>query len=188
MILLIDNYDSFTYNLYQYILMAGKEITICRNNEMTLDEIREMNPESIILSPGPGNPNEAGICLEVVREFHQSIPILGICLGHQVIAQAFGGVVEKAKQPVHGKTSIITHDGKGVFSGISTSFLVTRYHSLIVNESSLPDCMEVTAKTIDDVVMGLRHTKYQIEGLQFHPESILTEHGHTLISNFINKQ
>ncbi|MBA9027061.1 MULTISPECIES: anthranilate synthase component II [Bacillaceae] len=188
MILLIDNYDSFTYNLYQYTLQAGKEVTVRRNNEISLDEIREMNPESIILSPGPGNPKGAGICLEVVAKFHQSTPILGICLGHQVIADAFGGRVEKAEQPMHGKTSMITHDGKGVFNGIQDSFLVTRYHSLVVNESTLPECIEVSARTKDNVVMGLRHTKYQIEGLQFHPESILTEHGHTLIGNFLNKQ
>ncbi len=188
MILLIDNYDSFTYNLYQYILQEGKEVTVRRNNEISLEAIREMNPEFIILSPGPGNPNGAGICLKVVREFHQSIPILGICLGHQIIAQAFGGQVEKAKQPMHGKTSMITHDGIGVFKGIPNSFLVTRYHSLIVNESSLPKCIEVSARTKDSEVMGLRHIKYQVEGLQFHPESILTEHGHTLIGNFINRR
>ena len=185
MILLIDNYDSFTYNLYQYFLEANVEVRVCRNDEVTLNEINYLKPEGIVLSPGPGSPNDAGICLEVVKHFYQKIPMLGVCLGHQVIAQAFGGRVVKAVTPMHGKTSLITHDGKGVYTDIPNPFLVTRYHSLIVEKESLPDALILTSQTKNQEMMGLRHRHYRVEGVQFHPESILTEHGRLLIKNFI---
>ncbi|WP_409295241.1 anthranilate synthase component II [Peribacillus sp. SCS-26] len=184
MILLIDNYDSFTYNLYQYVLEIGKDILIKRNDEITIEEIERLNPEFILLSPGPGTPDDAGICLEVIRHFHTSIPILGICLGHQAIAQAFGGKVIKAGRPMHGKVSEVSHDGRGVFSHIESSFSVTRYHSLAVERQSIPGCLELSAVSGDGEIMGIRHREYKVEGLQFHPESIMSEHGHQLLRNF----
>ncbi|MBM7691035.1 anthranilate synthase/aminodeoxychorismate synthase-like glutamine amidotransferase [Peribacillus deserti] len=187
MILLIDNYDSFTYNLYQYVQEIGEEAVVKRNNEITIDEIKKMNPDYILLSPGPGNPDESGVCLDVIREFHRTIPILGICLGHQAIARAFGGRVIKASRPMHGKVSRITHDRKTIFKDIPDSFSVTRYHSLIAEKESLPDCLEASAIAEDGEIMAIRHKTYQVEGLQFHPESIMSEHGHALLKNFFNK-
>ncbi|PLT28631.1 anthranilate synthase component II [Peribacillus deserti] len=187
MILLIDNFDSFTYNLYQYVLEIGEEVVVKRNNDITIDEIKRMNPDHILLSPGPGKPDEAGICLDVIREFHKTIPILGICLGHQAIARAFGGRVIKARRPMHGKVSRVLHDSKTMFKDIPETFSVTRYHSLIAEKESLPDCLEASAVAEDGEIMALRHKKYQVEGLQFHPESIMSEHGHALLKAFFNK-
>ncbi|MDH5162650.1 anthranilate synthase component II [Heyndrickxia oleronia] len=184
MILVIDNYDSFTYNLVQYIRQIGIEVKIVRNNQIAIAEIEQLNPEFILLSPGPGNPDHAGICIEVVKHFFNKIPILGVCLGHQVIAQAFGGKIIKAKRPMHGKTSFITHDGKSIFAGLENSFKVTRYHSLIVEEKSLSQDLDITAKSEDGEIMGIRHRQYKVEGIQFHPEAILTENGLKMIQNF----
>lgn len=184
MILIIDNYDSFTYNLVQYIKQLGEEVRIVRNDQLTLQDIEQLNPDYILISPGPGNPSQAGICLDVVHHFYKTIPILGVCLGHQIIAQAFGGNVIKAKMPMHGKTSLIVHDGKSVFANIENNVQVTRYHSLVVEEESLPECLKITAKSAKGEIMAIRHTKYPIEGLQFHPESILTEYGLQMIRNF----
>ena len=176
MILLIDNYDSFTYNLYQYIGTFTSDIQVVRNDKITIQEIRELKPEKIVLSPGPKSPKEAGICMDVVKEFYDSIPILGICLGHQCIGEAFGGVVSYAKELFHGKQSEITHDGQ-----------VARYHSLAVQKESLPECLVVTAETEDGEIMAVRHKKYPVYGLQFHPESIYTEHGKRMIENFLGR-
>lgn len=184
MILVIDNYDSFTYNLVQYIRQIGIEVKIVRNDQIAIGEIEQLNPEFLLLSPGPGNPDHAGICIEVVKHFFHKIPILGVCLGHQVIAQAFGGKIIKAKRPMHGKTSFITHDGKSIFAGLENSFKVTRYHSLIVEEKSLSQDLDITAKSEDGEIMGIRHRQYKVEGIQFHPEAILTENGLKMIQNF----
>ncbi|MCM3237535.1 aminodeoxychorismate/anthranilate synthase component II [Heyndrickxia oleronia] len=184
MILVIDNYDSFTYNLVQYIRQIGIEVKIVRNDQIEIGEIEQLNPEFLLLSPGPGNPDHAGICIEVVKHFFHKIPILGVCLGHQVIAQAFGGKIIKAKRPMHGKTSFITHDGKSIFAGLENSFKVTRYHSLIVEEKSLSQDLDITAKSEDGEIMGIRHRQYKVEGIQFHPEAILTENGLKMIQNF----
>lgn len=184
MILIIDNYDSFTYNLVQYIKQLGEEVRIVRNDQLTIQDIEQLNPDYILISPGPGNPSQAGICLDVVHHFYKTIPILGVCLGHQIIAQAFRGNVIKAKMPMHGKTSLIVHDGKSVFANIENNVQVTRYHSLVVEEESLPECLKITAKSAEGEIMAIRHTKYPIEGLQFHPESILTEYGLQMIRNF----
>ncbi|MCM3388442.1 aminodeoxychorismate/anthranilate synthase component II [Ureibacillus chungkukjangi] len=187
MILVIDNYDSFTYNLVQYIQSIGEEVVVVRNDELTLDDIRKMQPNSILLSPGPGNPDTAGICLEIVKELHQEIPILGVCLGHQIIAQAFGGKVHKANQPMHGKVDIILHDGKQIFNDIPSPAPVTRYHSLIVDEATLPSMIEISAKTECGEIMAIRHKHFHVEGVQFHPEAILTENGLKMIQNFFTK-
>ncbi len=186
MILLIDNYDSFTYNLYQYFGTFTDEIRVVRNDAVTLEEIRQMHPEKIVLSPGPKSPSEAGICMDVVKEFYKEVPILGICLGHQCIGEAFGGTVSYAKSLYHGKQSEISHDGTGIFEGIPSPVKVARYHSLAVQEDDLPECLEVTARTADGEIMAIRHKEYPVVGLQFHPESIYTEHGKRMIENFIN--
>lgn len=187
MILVIDNYDSFTFNLVQYIKTIGEEVIIRRNDQVTLEEIEDMQPDFILISPGPGNPDTAGISLDVVKQFHSYIPILGVCLGHQIIAQAFGGMVQKALQPMHGKTSYITHDGCSVFRDLPTPLQVTRYHSLVVDTSTLPSCLEITAKTKDDEIMAIRHKHYRVEGVQFHPESIMTDNGLQMIRNFFQQ-
>ncbi|NYE58645.1 anthranilate synthase component II [Carboxydothermus ferrireducens] len=183
MLLLIDNYDSFTYNLVQYFQMLGEAVTVYRNDKITVEEIRALNPDYIVISPGPCTPNEAGISLEVIKNLYR-YPILGVCLGHQAIGQVFGGKVVRAARPMHGKTSPIYHDGKTIFKGIPSPFLATRYHSLIVE---LPDETEliVSAKTAEGEIMGLRHKDYPVEGVQFHPEAILTEYGLLLLNNFL---
>ena len=186
MILLIDNYDSFTFNLYQYIGIFADDIRVVRNDKITIGEIRELQPERIVLSPGPKNPKEAGICLDVVKEFYDKIPILGICLGHQCIGEALGGTVSYAKQLFHGKQSLIDHDGSSIFTGIDTPIKVARYHSLAVQNEDLPDCLRVLARTADGEIMAMRHKEYPVIGLQFHPESIYTEHGKRMVENFIN--
>lgn len=186
MILLIDNYDSFTYNLYQYIGVFREDVTVVRNDRITVEEIRKMNPERIVLSPGPKTPSEAGICIDVVREFYDRLPILGICLGHQCIGQAFGGKIVPAKQIMHGKQSLIRHSGTGIFSGLKSPLKAARYHSLAVDRETLPDCLEIQAEAEDGEIMALRHREYPVVGLQFHPESIYTEHGKRIIDNFLN--
>ncbi|MFA4885395.1 MAG: aminodeoxychorismate/anthranilate synthase component II [Desulfotomaculaceae bacterium] len=185
MILMIDNYDSFTYNLVQYLGELGQEVTVARNDKITCAEIEELGPEYIVISPGPCSPDEAGISLEVIERFAGVIPILGVCLGHQAIGRAFGGLVVRAGRLMHGKTSPIQHDGRSLFRDIPSPFTATRYHSLIVEPDSLPDCLEVTAWTGEGEIMGLRHRLYRVEGVQFHPESVLTEHGHMLLQNFL---
>ncbi|WP_338779297.1 aminodeoxychorismate/anthranilate synthase component II [Metabacillus sp. FJAT-52054] len=185
MILMIDNYDSFTYNLVQYLGELGEELLVRRNDEITIQEIRELNPEFLMISPGPCSPNEAGISLEAIREFAGEIPIFGVCLGHQSIAQVFGGDVVRAERLMHGKVSEIQHDGQTIFSGIETPFLATRYHSLIVKNETLPDCFIVSAKTEQNEIMAIRHKELPIEGVQFHPESIMTSAGKKLLENFI---
>ncbi|MGN0141919.1 MAG: anthranilate synthase component II [Roseburia sp.] len=186
MILLIDNYDSFTYNLYQYFGTFTDEIQVVRNDKITIDEIRRLQPEKIVLSPGPKSPKEAGICMDVVKEFYKEVPILGICLGHQCIGEAFGGTVSYAKSLFHGKQSVICHDGSDIFEGIPSPMKVARYHSLAVQEDDLPECLMVTARTEDGEIMAIRHREYPVIGLQFHPESIYTEHGKRMVENFIN--
>lgn len=185
MLIMIDNYDSFTYNLVQYLGELGEEVRTYRNDEISIAEIDALKPDRIMLSPGPCTPNEAGISLRVIEHFKGKLPLMGVCLGHQSIGQAFGGDVIHAQQIMHGKTSPIEHTNKGVFRGIDNPFTVTRYHSLVVARDTLPDCLEVTAWTQDGEIMGLRHRDYLIEGVQFHPESILTEHGHALLKNFL---
>ena len=187
MILMIDNYDSFVYNLVQYIGELGEEIIIKRNDEVTVEEIERINPEIIVLSPGPCSPNEAGVCIDVVNYFKGKKPILGICLGHQTIGYAFGANVIKAIKPVHGKVHSINHTNKGVFKGLNNPLNVTRYHSLVVDTKNLPEELEVTAITNENEIMGIRHKKYLIEGVQFHPEAILSEQGHDILKNFINE-
>lgn len=184
MILMIDNYDSFTYNLVQYLECLHETVIVKRNDKITIDEIVLMNPSWIVLSPGPCTPNESGICLEVVDYFKGKIPILGICLGHQIIGQAFGCKIIEAIEPVHGKVHGITHNNNGVFKGLNNPLKVTRYHSLVVDRASVPDCFEITAKTSEDEIMGLKHNDYMIEGVQFHPEAILTEMGMECLDNF----
>ncbi len=185
MLIMIDNYDSFTYNLVQYFGELGQEIKVFRNDRVTIDEIRELNPDHIVISPGPGTPDDGGISLEVLREFGATTPILGVCLGHQSIGQAYGGNVIRAPRLMHGKTSSVYHDAKGLFYGVPSPFNATRYHSLIVEEP-MPDCLEVTAFTRDGEIMGVRHKEYPTVGVQFHPESILTEHGKKILQNFLN--
>ena len=185
MLLMIDNYDSFTYNLVQYFSELGQEVVVERNDKISLKEIKNLNPEFLVLSPGPCTPNEAGISLEIVSNFKGKIPILGVCLGHQSIGQAFGGKITHAKTIMHGKTSDIHHTNKGVFKGLSNPFTATRYHSLVIERESLPECFEITAWTDDEEIMGIRHKELFIEGVQFHPESILSEYGHDLLRNFI---
>ena len=188
MLLMIDNYDSFTYNLVQYFSELGEKVVVYRNDEITLDKISLLNPKHIVISPGPCTPNEAGVSLSVINQFSQKIPVLGVCLGHQSIGQAFGGRIIHAKQLMHGKTSPIFHHNVGVFRDLPNPFIATRYHSLVVERSSLPDCLEITAWTDDDEIMGIRHKTLAIEGIQFHPESILSEHGHKMLENFLNRQ
>jgi anthranilate synthase/aminodeoxychorismate synthase-like glutamine amidotransferase len=185
MLLVIDNYDSFTYNLVQYLGELGQQVRVVRNNEGAVDDIERMCPEYIVISPGPCTPNEAGISLDVIHRLAGKIPILGVCLGHQAIGQAFGGKVIRAKEVVHGKTSRVFHDDKGLFAGLPNPFEATRYHSLVVERSSLPDCLEITAKTWDEEIMGLRHKSLPVEGVQFHPESFLTKVGKDLLRNFL---
>jgi len=187
MFILIDNYDSFTYNLYHYMAELGAEMEVFRNDEKTVAEIKAMKPEGIILSPGPKTPDDAGICLEVVETLAGDIPILGVCLGHQAIGQAFGGKVVRAPELMHGKTSEILHDGSGVFAGLPSPFVATRYHSLTLEPETFPDALTVTARTADGVIMALQHPEMALFGVQFHPESILTEHGHALLQNFIDR-
>ncbi|CAB3706675.1 anthranilate synthase component II [Trinickia soli] len=185
MLLMIDNYDSFTYNLVQYFGELGEEVRTYRNDEITLDDIEAMKPDRICLSPGPSNPQNAGITLDVLRRFAGRIPILGVCLGHQAIGEAFGGRVVRAQTIMHGKVSRIETDGKGVFANLPKHFDVTRYHSLAIERESLPECLEISAWTDDGEIMGVRHKTLAIEGVQFHPESILSEHGHALLENFL---
>lgn len=191
MILMIDNYDSFTYNIVQYLGELGQDVRVVRNDEITIAEIEALAPERIVISPGPCSPNEAGISLAVIEHFSGKIPVLGVCLGHQSIGQVFGGKVIRARQVMHGKTSPIHHNNTGVFSGLNNPLTATRYHSLIVEKDSLPDCLEITAWTQRedgsvDEIMGLRHKTLAVEGVQFHPESILTEQGHELLKNFLD--
>ncbi|MDN4040180.1 aminodeoxychorismate/anthranilate synthase component II [Massilia sp. YIM B02443] len=185
MLLMIDNYDSFTYNIVQYFGELGEEVRTVRNDEITLEQIAAINPDRICISPGPKAPKDAGISLDILREFKGKLPILGVCLGHQAIGEAFGGNVIRAKQVMHGKTSQIAHTGDGVFKDLPSPFTVIRYHSLAIERASLPSCLEVTAWTDDGEIMGVRHKEYDIEGVQFHPESILSEHGHALFKNFL---
>ena len=192
MLLMIDNYDSFTFNLVQYLQELGAEVRVERNDALTLDQIEALAPDKIVISPGPCTPNEAGVSLEVIERLGPRIPILGVCLGHQAIGQAYGGEVVRAGRIMHGKTSPIRHEGKGAFSGIPDRFEATRYHSLVVDRASLPDELEITAWTEDEdggieAIMGLRHRQHAVEGVQFHPESILTQHGHDLLRNFLER-
>ena len=187
MLLMIDNYDSFTYNLVQYFSELGEEVVVIRNDEMPLDEIVDLKPDRIVISPGPCTPNKAGVSLAAVDRFSGKIPVLGVCLGHQSIGQAFGGNIIHAKQLMHGKTSPVFHDNTGVFHGLPNPFIATRYHSLVVERATLPKCLEITAWTEDDEIMGIRHQSITIEGVQFHPESILSEHGHQMLQNFLDQ-
>ncbi|MBO6503673.1 MAG: aminodeoxychorismate/anthranilate synthase component II [Kordiimonadaceae bacterium] len=186
MYILIDNYDSFTYNLYHYLTDLGVDVAVHRNDQISVDQILELRPSGIIISPGPCTPNEAGICLELIERCKGKIPVLGVCLGHQSIAQVFGAEVVRAPYVMHGKTSDVKHTAKSVFDGLPTPFVATRYHSLTVEPDSMPDCLEVTAETEDGIIMGLAHKDYCLHGVQFHPESIASEHGHALIKNFID--
>ena len=193
MLLMIDNYDSFTYNLVQYFGELGQEVKVVRNDAMTVEEIAALAPSRIVISPGPGTPDDAGVSLEIFAKLAGRIPILGVCLGHQSIGQAFGGKIVRAKTIMHGKTSRIRHTGEGVFAGLPDNFEATRYHSLVVERDTLPDCLEITAwtETADggfDEIMGLRHKTLPVEGVQFHPESILTQHGHDLLQNFLSRE
>ena len=188
MLLMIDNYDSFTYNLVQYFAELGEEVAVHRNDEITLEQIEALQPQYIVISPGPCTPNEAGVSVPTIKRFAGRIPILGVCLGHQSIGQAFGGRIVHAMQLMHGKTSAIHHGGSGVFRGLPNPFTATRYHSLVIERETLPGCLEVTAWTDDNEIMGVRHKTMPVEGVQFHPESILTEHGHALLKNFLGGQ
>ena len=187
MLLMIDNYDSFTYNLVQYLAEIGQEVEVVRNDKISIEEINKLNPRYIVISPGPCTPNEAGISLELIEAFKGKIPILGVCLGHQSIGQAFGGKIVHAQTIMHGKTSKISHNNKGVFRGIKNPFIATRYHSLVVEKQTLPNCFDITACTDDNEIMGIKHKELAIEGVQFHPESILSEHGHDLLKNFLDQ-
>ena len=190
MLLMIDNYDSFTYNLVQYFAELGADVVVHRNDEISVEQIAELNPQHLVISPGPCTPNEAGISMEAIRHFAGKLPILGVCLGHQSIGQVFGGKIVHANAIMHGKTSMIVHTGQGVFAGLPSPFEATRYHSLVIEKNSMPECLEITAWTETengamDEIMGVRHRDYAIEGVQFHPESILTQHGHQLLKNFL---
>ena len=197
MLLMIDNYDSFTFNLVQYLQTLGAEVKVVRNDALTVEEIDKLAPERIMISPGPGTPNDAGVSLDVIRELGPRIPVFGVCLGHQTLGQVYGGDVVRAKTIMHGKTSRIRHAGRGVFAGLPDGYEATRYHSLVVAQDTLPECLEITAWTeiedgssaepVFDEIMGLRHKQHPVEGVQFHPESILTEHGHALLKNFLER-
>ncbi len=186
MILVIDNYDSFTYNLVQYLGELGQEVIVHRNDAITLDEIAALRPDHLLISPGPCSPAEAGVSVKVIQRFAGEIPILGVCLGHQSIGHAFGGTIIRAQRLMHGKTSTIYHESRGVFANLPNNFPAIRYHSLVIERASLPECLEVTATSEDGEIMGVRHKTLPIEGVQFHPESVLTEHGHALLQNFLN--
>lgn len=186
MILMIDNFDSFTYNLVQYFGEMGEELLVYRNNAISIDEIEKLQPSRIVISPGPCTPKEAGVSVDVIRHFAGKIPILGVCLGHQCIGYAFGGDIVRADRLMHGKTSTIYHDGKGVFAGLPNPFEATRYHSLVIQRTTMPDCLEVTAETDIEEIMGVRHKEFPVEGVQFHPESILTQCGKQLLRNFLD--
>ena len=185
MVLMIDNYDSFTYNLVQYLAELGAQVRVVRNDEISVDEVRSLAPRAIVISPGPSAPDQAGISLELVQHLAGRVPIFGVCLGHQTIGQAFGGKVVRAKRVMHGKVSAVRHDGEGVFRGLPAEFRATRYHSLAVERDSLPACLKITAEAEDGEIMGVRHRDYAVEGVQFHPEALLTEHGHRMLQNFI---
>jgi anthranilate synthase component 2 len=185
MLLMIDNYDSFTYNLVQYLGELGQDVQVYRNDEIDLKKIADLKPEYIVISPGPCTPNEAGISLALIKEFAGKIPLLGVCLGHQSIGQAFGGKIIKAKTLMHGKTSLIHHTSAGVFKDLPNPYTATRYHSLVIERETIPDCLEITAWTDDGEIMGVKHKTLAVEGVQFHPESVLTEHGHDLLNNFL---
>ncbi|OGP85770.1 MAG: anthranilate/aminodeoxychorismate synthase component II [Deltaproteobacteria bacterium RBG_16_54_11] len=185
MILMIDNYDSFTYNLVQYIGQLGGDVVVHRNDKIAIDEIQGMKPDAICLSPGPCTPKEAGICIEVIKQLYSTIPILGVCLGHQAIGYAFGAEVVRAERIMHGKTSQITNDGRTIFQGLPNPFVAGRYHSLLVERNSLPDCLEISAETEQGEIMGIRHKEYPVEGIQFHPESVLTPNGKRILKNFL---
>ena len=187
MLLMIDNYDSFTYNLVQYLSEIGQEVKVYRNDKITIEEVNKFNPKYIVISPGPCTPNEAGISLELINSLKGKVPILGVCLGHQSIGQAFGGKIIHAQTIMHGKTSQIFHENTGVFNGIKSPFTATRYHSLVIDKKSLPDCFDITAWTDDNEIMGIKHKDLPIEGVQFHPESILSEYGHDLLKNFLDQ-
>lgn len=187
MILLIDNYDSFTWNLYQYFCELGAEVLVKRNDDITLAQIDALNPAKIVISPGPCTPDDAGISLEVIRHYAGKVPLLGVCLGHQAIAQAFGARIVRAHKVMHGKTSPITHNGQGVFQGLNNPLTVTRYHSLLIDPDTLPETFEVTARSESGEIMGIRHRQWDLEGVQFHPESILSEQGHALLANFLRR-
>jgi len=186
MVLMIDNYDSFTYNLVQYLGQLGQEVAVYRNDKITMDEIRNLEPNAIFLSPGPCTPKEAGMTVDVIKEFHKSIPTMGVCLGHQAIGYAFGGNIVRAGRLMHGKTSPVLNDGKTIFKGLPNPFTAGRYHSLLVERATLPSCLEISAETEEGEIMGLRHKEFCIEGIQFHPESILTPHGKRIIKNFLD--
>ncbi|MFC4737785.1 aminodeoxychorismate/anthranilate synthase component II [Bacillus daqingensis] len=186
MILMIDNYDSFTYNLVQYLGEMGQELVVRRNDQITMEDIRELNPDYLMISPGPCSPDEAGVSMEAIRTFAGQIPIFGVCLGHQAMAQVFGGDVVRAERLMHGKTSEVFHDGKSVFRGLPDPFVATRYHSLIVKRETLPDCFDITAETAEKEIMGIRHKELPVEGVQFHPESIMTDTGKIMLRNFLD--
>ena len=188
MLLMIDNYDSFTYNLVQYFGELGERVTVYRNDQLTLNDVDALAPSHVVISPGPCTPNEAGISVDLVREYGARIPILGVCLGHQSIAQAYGGNIVRAPTLMHGKTSMISHEGESLFGEIPTPFQATRYHSLVVEESSLPDCFEITARADDGEIMGIAHRAHPVVGVQFHPESILTQYGHKMLHNFLRSE
>ena len=188
MLLMLDNYDSFTYNLVQYFGELGEDVQVYRNDEITVEQVATLKPDHIVISPGPCTPAEAGISVPLIQQFAGKVPLLGVCLGHQSIGQAFGGRIIHAKQLMHGKTSLIHHNNVGVFKGLPNPFTATRYHSLVIERETLPDCLEITAWTDDGEIMGVRHKTLQVEGVQFHPESILTEHGHQMLANFLQEK
>lgn len=185
MLLFIDNYDSFTYNIVQYFAELGQEVAVRRNDDITLEEIEALNPQYLVIGPGPCSPKEAGISVAAMRHFAGRLPIMGVCLGHQTIGEAFGGRIVRAKTLMHGKVSPVSHSGKGMFRGLPNPVTCTRYHSLVIERGTLPDCLEITAWTADGEIMGVRHKEYAVEGVQFHPEALLTEHGHDMLNNFL---
>ena len=186
MLLVIDNYDSFVYNLSRYFIQLGQQVCVLRNDEVTLNDIKAMRPNGLVLSPGPCSPDEAGVCVPAIKEFGHSLPILGICLGHQAIGQAFGGKIEKARYPTHGKARYVTHDQQGIYENIKNPFKVARYHSLIISKETIPDCLKITGVSDEGEIMSVQHNDLPIYGLQYHPESVLTEHGYDLLMNFMN--